>query len=103
MGGREIDKKYINTDSKLVRWYLALELPFCPFLDLNFLCPRLTLNTGICMHAFVATYLWEAGAAAGPMKPTCLLPCLSMCSEAACVGCLPGWTVPRDQDLSAYL
>jgi hypothetical protein len=30
----------------------------------------------------------EAGAAAGPMKPTCLLPCPSMHSEAACVGCL---------------
>ena len=29
----------------------------------------------------------------------CLLPCLSMRSEAACVGCLPGWTVPRDPDL----
>ena len=48
-------------------------------------------------------HLWEAGAAAGPMKPTCLLPCLSMCNEAACVGCLPGWTVLRDGDLSAYL
>jgi hypothetical protein len=24
---------------------------------------------------------------------TCLLPCPSMRSEAACVGCLPGWTV----------
>jgi hypothetical protein len=45
----------------------------------------------------------EVGAAAGPMKPTCLLPCLSMHSEAACMGCLPGWTVPRDPDLSAYL
>ena len=28
--------------------------------------------------------MWEAGAAAGPVKPTCLLPCPSMCSEAAC-------------------
>jgi hypothetical protein len=47
--------------------------------------------------------MWEAGAAAGPVKPTCLLPCPSMHSEAACVGCLPGWTIPRDPDLSAYL
>jgi hypothetical protein len=49
------------------------------------------------------TVLWEAGAATGPVKPTCLLPCPSMRSEAACVGCLLGWTVPRDLDLSAYL
>ena len=47
--------------------------------------------------------MWEAGVVAGPVKPTCLLPCLSIRSEAACVGCLPGWTVPRDPDLSAYL
>lgn len=39
--------------------------------------------------------------AAGPVKPTGLLLCPG--SEAACVGCLPGWTVPRDPDLSAYL
>jgi hypothetical protein len=35
--------------------------------------------------------------------PRCLLPCPSMCSEAACVGCLPGCTVPHDPDLLAYL
>ena len=34
--------------------------------------------------------MWEAGAAAGPVKPACLLPCPNMCSEAACVGCLLG-------------
>ena len=34
--------------------------------------------------------------------PRCLLPCPSMSSEAACLGCLPGWTVLRDPDLSAY-
>jgi hypothetical protein len=44
-----------------------------------------------------------SGAATGPVKPTCLLPCPSMHSEAACMGCLPGWTVPCDPDLSAYL
>jgi hypothetical protein len=47
--------------------------------------------------------LWEADAATGPVKPTCLLPCLNMHNEAAYVGCLPGWTVHRDSDLSAYL
>jgi hypothetical protein len=48
-------------------------------------------------------YLREVGAATGPVKPTCLLPCPSMLSEAACVGCLPGWTVSHNWDLSAYL
>jgi hypothetical protein len=33
--------------------------------------------------------------------PSWLLPRPSMRSEAVCVGCLPGWTVPRDPDLSA--
>ncbi|KRX95849.1 hypothetical protein T12_16844 [Trichinella patagoniensis] len=37
--------------------------------------------------------------AADPVKPTCLLPCPSMRSEAACVGCLPGWTVPCGVEL----
>jgi hypothetical protein len=45
----------------------------------------------------------EAGAAMGLVKPTCLLPCLNMLSEAACVGCLPDCTVPCDPELSAYL
>ena len=44
----------------------------------------------------------EAGVATGPVKLTCLLPCLNMHSEKTCVGCLPGWTVPRDLDLSTY-
>ena len=52
---------------------------------------------------YLGVTLREVGAAAGPMKPTSLLPCPSMRSEAACVGCLPGWTVPCDRDLSAYL
>jgi hypothetical protein len=43
--------------------------------------------------------VWEAGAAAGPLKPTCP----SMRRKAACLGCLSGWTVPCDPDLSAYL
>ena len=38
-----------------------------------------------------------------PHGPSCLLPCLSMHSVAACVGCLPGWTIPCDPDLSADL
>ena len=50
-------------------------------------------NTLEAKHTFI-THLkaleqkevWEAGGAAGPVKPTCLLPCLSMRSEAACVG-----------------
>ena len=46
---------------------------------------------------------WRPGPLSGSVNPTCLLPCPSMHSEAACVGCLPGWTVPRDPDLSAYL
>ena len=57
---------------------------------------------GVSTHHYGEGVLWEAGGAAGPVKPTCLLPCPSMRSEAACVGCLPGWTVPRDPDLSAY-
>jgi hypothetical protein len=31
---------------------------------------------------------WHPGPLPGPVNPTCLLPCLSMHSEAACVGCL---------------
>ena len=42
----------------------------------------------------------EAGVAAWAKF---LLPCLSMHSVAACVGCLPGWTIPCDTDLSADL
>ena len=58
---------------------------------------------GVTQSTTLQRQVWEAGAAAGPMKPTCLLPSLNMRSEAACVGCLPGWTVPCDRDLSAYL
>jgi hypothetical protein len=43
--------------------------------------------------------MWEAGVATWAKMFT-VLP--SMRSEAACMGCLPGWTVPRDPDLSAY-
>jgi hypothetical protein len=32
--------------------------------------------------------MWEVGVAAGPVKTTYLLPCPSMRSEAACMGCL---------------
>ena len=45
---------------------------------------------------------WRPGPLSGSVNPTCLLPCPSMRSEAACVGCLPGWAVPHDPDLSAY-
>ena len=46
-------------------------------------------------HSLLREAMWPHG-------PSCLLPCPSMLSEAACMGCLPGWTVPRDPDLSAY-
>ena len=62
--------------------------------------PWIHLILSVCAWIY---HVWEVGEAAGPVKPTCLLPCPSMRSEAACVGCLPGWTVPRDPDLSAYL
>jgi hypothetical protein len=44
----------------------------------------------------------EAGVAARAKLFTAL-PEHAMRSEAACVGCLPGWTDPRELDLSAYL
>ena len=55
----------------------------------------------VCFFLFCCLFgcekqVWRRG-------PSWLLPRPSMRSEAVCVGCLPGWTVPRDWDLSAYL
>jgi hypothetical protein len=40
---------FVSTDSKLAGWDLVLKLPLSPHRDLKSLCPRLILNSEICL------------------------------------------------------
>jgi hypothetical protein len=53
----EICLPLLSTDNKLVGWDPALKLSFLPYLCLTLICPRLTLNLGICQPLYLSDKL----------------------------------------------